>query len=123
MASWVLFSSIRERAEASVWSSCRATRFATTESVNMQKTAASLAAAGKHALFDEGAATANPHPFLAVSALSVRLAVRSLRSQPGCYPHADSNSVPPAHWAIGLPDIQSYLSFLRQTVNALLWYE
>src|SRR2546429_6314034 len=57
----------------------------------MQKTAASLAAAGKHALFDEGAATANPHPFLAVSALSVRLDVRSLRSQPGCYPHADSN--------------------------------
>src|SRR6266571_817653 len=118
MASWFLFSSIRERAVASAWSSCWATRFATSDSVNVQNRAASLAAGGKHALFDEGAVMANPHPFLPVSALSVRLAVRSPRSQPRCYPRADSNSVPPAHWAIGLPDMQSFLSFLGQSEHA-----
>src|SRR2546429_528754 len=99
MASWVLFSSIRERAEASVWSSCRATRFATTESVNMQKTAASLAAAGKHALFDEGAATANPHPFcqerMGISrgrSLIEKCVLAGCRQACGCFLHVHAFS-------------------------------
>src|SRR2546429_4653541 len=117
-ASWYLFSLIRERAVASARSSCWATRFATSESTNRQKGAASLAAGGKHALFDKGAITANPPSFLPVSALSVRLAARSPRSPPRCCLHADSNSVPPAHWASGPPDIQSFLSFLSQSEHA-----
>src|SRR5260370_15434364 len=86
--------------------------------MNIQKRAGSLAAGGKHALFDKGEVTANPHPFLSIFAMSVRLAVQSLRSQRRCCLHVDSNSVPLAHWASGLPSIQSFLSFLSQSERA-----
>src|SRR2546423_11091441 len=86
--------------------------------MNRQKRAASLAAGGKHTLFDKGAVTANPSSFLLVSALFVRLAARSLRPQPRCCLQADPNSVPPVRWVNRLPDIQSFLCFLSLTVQA-----